>query len=180
MCYPTVVNITNPTAQSIKGRYFLGQTGRLEFGRCTYAYGALANPPNSGKNLYLEVFTVSNFSSVAITAGAWFNATPPGSPMISDLVTPANTAIVPPPEPQAQILYAQGINSFPSDGVQAFVRIVPPNTTLADEKEGRYIIAPGKVFLVFLESPGRNCTEAVVAFGWWEEPLCQHGTAQKR
>lgn len=170
--YPTVVNITNPTAQSMKGRYFLGQTGRMEFGRCTRAYGALANPPYSDRNLFLEVFTVSNFSSAEIIAGVWFNAMFPGTPIISDQVTTANTTIVPPPQPQGQILYAGGISNLPVGGVEAFVRIVPSGTTLADEKEGRYILGPGKILLISLETSGRNNAEAVVAFGWWEEPIC--------
>lgn len=173
-CYPTVVNITNPTSQSMKGRYFLGQTEKIELERNYRAYGALFNPPHSNRNLYLEVFTVSNFSCDPIVAGVWFNATLPGSPLISNHVTNANTTIVPPPEPQGQILYADGLCEFTPGGVEAFERIVPPGTTLADEKEGRYILGPGKLLLISLSATGRTCAEAIVAFGWWEEPVCPH------
>lgn len=179
LTYPTVVNITEPTAQSIKGRYFLGQTGRLEVGRSTQAYGALSNPPYSERNLYLEVFTVSNLSSEPMSAGVWFNATPPGTPINSNRVTNANMAISPVPEPRGQIIYTDDLSaSAPIGGVEAFIRVISPEATLADEKEGRYIIGPGKVLLISLSSAARCNAEAVIALGWWEVPICPHETTK--
>lgn len=58
-----VVDITSPAMNSMLGRYFIGQTGVLSFGNKYTAWGGIVNPSGSGVNLYLDIFTITNFSN---------------------------------------------------------------------------------------------------------------------
>lgn len=58
-----VVNIPNTLYKSLQGIYFIGQTPSLFISNTSNAWAALVNPMNSEKNLFFNVFTVSNFSS---------------------------------------------------------------------------------------------------------------------
>lgn len=162
-----VVDITNPLYQSLQGKYFIGQTPTLFVGNGSNAWAALSNPPDSHRNLFFNVFTVSNFSSKIITAEIWLNSVLPEA-STSLMVSPANTVLNPKPENKVQLLYVQSTEASPSGGVNIFDRIVPPNTTLASEEDGKIIIPPGGNVLLYLQASCRKPVNAVVAFGWWE------------
>lgn len=163
-----VVDITNPLYQSLQGKYFIGQTPTLIVGNGSNAWAALNNPRDSHKNLFFNVFTISNFSSNIITAQLWLNAVISGDSASSSLISPTNTAITPKPKHKVELLYAQSTNKTPSGGVNIFDRIVPPYTTLVSEEDGKIIIPPGGNVLLFLKSSGHEDINAIVAYGWWE------------
>ncbi|OPX85471.1 MAG: hypothetical protein A4E53_03465 [Pelotomaculum sp. PtaB.Bin104] len=165
------VNIPNPLAKSFKGKYFVGYADNLTFGKGTSAWAGLFNPVDSGIYLFVNVWTITELLGTPIRAQIWFNSTPPGAPVPSPLVTPANTAISPPPRPKVHLLEASNVTGSPCGGIKAFVRRATPETTLVFEEDGKYIFAPGGNLTVFLsnpESPEENAAGRV-AFGWWEE-----------
>lgn len=71
-----VVTIANSLDKSLRGTYFVGQTPTLTLDD-NIAYGALFNPPNSRVNLFVNVFTVTNFSDEPLIAKVWINSMPP-------------------------------------------------------------------------------------------------------
>ncbi len=166
--FQQVVDITNPFYQSLQGKYFIGQTPTLFVGNGSNAWAALVNPNSSHKNLFFNVFTVSNFSSNIITAELWLNTTPPGDPAASSSISPTNTAFLPKPDHKVLLQYVQSTDGVPSGGVNILDRIVPPNTTLVSEEDGKIIIPPGGNVLLFLKSSGIETINAIVAYGWWE------------
>jgi len=168
-CPTTVVNITNPVYQSLKGRYFLGQTKPLAFGNGYNAWAGLMNPDDSGVNLYVSTFTVSNFASQSVLALVWLNGAVPGPYTVSKKVTPANTAIVPLPSPRVILQCGEMVTGWPVGGVNPFDQIVDPHSTLVDNKEGKIIIPPGGSFIVYLRASCNDPAKAKVAFGWWED-----------
>lgn len=166
---PEVVNIPNPLYQSLQGKYFIGQSSTLFCSNASNAWAGLINPENSHRNLFFNVFTISNFSSGGvITAQLWLNTTPPGDPAASSLVSPVNTALCPEPCPKVLLQYVQSTGETPSGGVNILDRIVPPNTTLVSEEDGKIIIPSGGNILLFLKSSGIEKINSIVAFGWWE------------
>lgn len=50
-----------------------------------------------------------------------------------------------------------------------------PEVTLVDDEQGKFIFPPGGSFLIFLSNPEVPDVLASgrIAFGWWEEPICQ-------
>ena len=166
-----VVSIPNPLSKSIKGKYFVGQTEALVLGQDFNAWGGLINPPNSGVNLFINVYTVTNFSETPFLAQIWFNTTPPGIGVSSDKVSAGNTTISPLPMSKIKLQYVQSVSGFPNGGVNVLDRLVGPKGTLASEDEGKWIIPPGGNFIVFLVSPGVELIKALIAFGWWEEKI---------
>lgn len=58
---------------------------------------------------------------------------------------------------------------YGSDKGNDFDRIVPPYSTLPDEKDGKIIIPPDSAFLVKTTSSGSEISKIRIAFGWWEE-----------
>lgn len=167
-----VVSIPNPLYKSLQGKYFVGQTELLTFSNTTNAWGALINPNGSGVNLFANVFTISNFSDKPFLVQIWFNTNlPGGTGSVSSKVSPANTALVPPPVPKVQVQFNQNVNGIPVGGVNVFDRIVPPGATLASEEDGKYVFPPRGNWSLFLTSPGPEAVSlsAIVAFGWWEE-----------
>lgn len=163
-----VVDITNPLYQSLQGKYFIGQTPTLLVGNGSNAWAALSNPPDSHKNLFFNVFTISNFSSNIISAELWLNTVLSKDLASSSLISPANTAFAPKPDHKVQLLYVQSTGETPSGGVNIFDRIVPPYTTLASEEDGKIIIPPAGNVLLFLKSSCHETINAIVAYGWWE------------
>jgi hypothetical protein len=155
------------------GNYFVGYADNLVFGQGTNAWGRLYNPIDSGVNLYVNVWTVSDISQGPFRAQFWFNATPPGTPIDSELVTPSNTAIQPLPEPRIKIQLASDVYGEPSGGVKAFVRRGQPETTLVETENGKFIFPPGGSFMIFLSNPETPDIKASgrLAFGWWEEEI---------
>lgn len=164
-----VVSIPNPLYKSLQGIYFIGQTPSLFISNTSNAWAALVNPINSEKNLFFNVFTISNFSSNIITAQLWLNTNPPGNPSTSSSVSPTNTALYPQPSPEVLLQYVQSTNGVPSGGVNIYDRIVPSNTTVVSEEDGKIIIPPGGNALLFLKSSTNEPINAIVAFGWWEK-----------
>jgi len=49
-------------AKSLEGKYFVGYTDDLSFGKGTSAWARLLNPPNSNINLHITVWTISDIS----------------------------------------------------------------------------------------------------------------------
>ena len=159
--------------ESMQGEYFIGYADNLTFGNYTSAWAALYNPPKSGVNLHVNVWTVTDISDAPFRAQFWFNATPPGTPFRSTLVTPSNTAKKPLPEPKILLLQSSGVKGEPVGGVKGFVRRGLPEVTMRQEENGKLIFPPGGNFLVFLSNPENPAVQAGgrIAFGWWEEKV---------
>jgi hypothetical protein len=165
-----VVDITSPAMNSMLGRYFIGQTGMLDFGNNYDAWGGIVNPANSGVNLYFDIFTITNFSTYSFTGEIWLNARPPKKAKVSSTVTPSNQAISPAPKPNAIMVYADSVGEPLTNGVNIFGRIVPPNSTLvSDSHQGSMIIGPGGSFSILLKSPGPQTIQGTIVLTWWEE-----------
>lgn len=170
---PKTVDIPIELYKSLQGVYFVGYADDLLFGNGTSAWAWLYNPTNSCVNLHVNVWTVSDVSNSTFRAQFWFNATPPGIPVNSMNVTPANTAIKPTIIPKIKLQTASNVTGDPRGGIKAFVRRGEPETTLVDTENGKFIFGPGGSFLVFLSNPESATTETSgrVAFGWWEESI---------
>lgn len=167
-----VVDITTPAMNSMLGRYFIGQTGILNFGNKYGAWGGLINPNNSGVNLYFDIFTITNFSSQSFTGEIWLNAKAPKKTIVSTTVTPSNQAISPPPRPKVIMEYASLLTEPLTKGVNIFGRIVTPNSTLvSDSHKGSIIIGPGGSFSILLKSPGPQNITGTIVLTWWEEKI---------
>ena len=165
-----VVDLTNPTLQAILGNYFIGQTDLLTFGDKYNAWGALINPPDSGVDIFWNVYTFSNFSSRPFTAEVWLNSTPPGNGMSSKNVTSANQSISPPSLPKIELQYGDHVIKPPTGGIYSFTRIVEANNTLTrHDFQGMIIIPPGGSAITYLRSPVKGNIQATIAFGWWEQ-----------
>ena len=173
--YPIVeaIEIPQELYQSTKGKYFIGYADQLSFGKGTSAWARLYNPPNSGVNLHVNVWTITDVSDSTFRAQFWFNSTPPGKPINSKLVTPTNTTLKPLPKPKIKLQYATNVIGDPKGGIKAFVRRAEPETTLVEVENGKLIFPPGGSFLVFLSNPEspRISTSGRVAFGWWETKI---------
>lgn len=170
------VNIPIELYKSLRGEYFIGYADELTFGRGTSAWARLYNPADSGVYLHVNVWTVTDITESAFRAQFWFNAYAPGMPVQSDLVTPANTAIFPLPQPKVKLELATDVIGSPEGGVKAFVRRGQPETTLVETENGKLIFPPGGSFLVFISNPEAPEVRASgrVAFGWWEEPISEY------
>lgn len=111
----------------------------------------------------------------------WFNPTLPIKPdcsgdncinaIVSNKVSSTNYTLHPLPKPKIELQFVQNFNGFFSGGVNVFNRIVPPETTIAEEEDGKFIFPPHKAFAILLESTGSQLLEARIAFGWWEKRL---------
>lgn len=158
---------------SLQGKYFIGYADELEFGTGRSAWAGLINPSNSGVNLFVYVWTVTDIGTSPIRAQFWFNSNPPGYPMQSQLVTPSNTALCPLPRPKVKLLQANDVKGEPDGGIKAFVRRALPENTLVEEEGGKLIFPPGGSFVVFLSNPEtpNQPAQGRVAFGWYEEEI---------
>lgn len=165
------VNIPISLFESLKGRYFVGQTELLNFGNGTNAVGRLFNPTHSQVNLFVNVITISNITSTDFLAQIWFNAKLPEAGTVSKLVTSANKALCPSPKPEVMLQFAQELHGTPSGGVNPFDRVIPSITTIVDEEDGKFILPPGGSFAIFLVGQGSAILQARIAFGWWEEKI---------
>lgn len=167
------VSIPINLAKSLEGKYFVGYADELTFGNGTSAWARLYNPPYSGVNLHVTVWTVSDVSASTFRAQIWFNTIPPGTPQESPLVTPANLAFCPPSSPRVKLQYAKNVIGEPVGGIKAFVRRGQPESTIVAEEDGKFIFPPGGSFLIFLSNPETPniSTSGRVAYGWWEEPI---------
>lgn len=168
-----VVVLSDAVYHSYIGKYFLGQTDMIFFGGNYNAWGALVNPIESGVNMYLNAYTISNFSEEPFTAEGWLSSMLPGEVKLSRHFAAGNQAFVPPPKPGTAIMSASNvINKAPAGGTYTFTRRVEPNQTLTKHDfQGMYIIPPGSSFALFFLSPGRESAQCRLAFGWWEEQI---------
>lgn len=172
----TVVNITSPGYNAQLGRYFIGQTGELNFGNGADAWGGVVNPIHSGVNLFFDIFTITNFSEEIFTSEIWLNAKTPKDAVVSSTVTPSNQAIIPPPEPRCILKYSEYLYEPLAQGINIFDRIVTPESTLvSDSHQGSIIIGPGDSFSILLKSPGTQIISGRIVLTWWEEKIHSSG-----
>jgi hypothetical protein len=165
-----VIVLSDAVYHSYLGKYFLGQTDMLTFGNSHNAWGALVNPADSNVNMFLNAYTVSNFSNEPLTAEGWLSSRLPGEAKLSTSFSAGNQSISPLPIPKVEIQNASFVSKTPAGGTYTFVRRVEPNQTLTKHDfQGMYIIPPGSSFALFFLSPGKNHVQTRVAFGWWEE-----------
>ncbi len=167
------VNVPIELYESLKGDYFIGYADNLSLGNGTSAWARLYNPRQSGVNLHVNVWTVTDISNSPFRAQFWFNSNPPGTPSESTLVTPSNTAIRPAPKNSVKLQLASNVSGEPVGGVKAFVRRGEAGTTVVDTENGKLIFPPGGSFLVFvsIEENQHILASARIAFGWWEEKI---------
>jgi hypothetical protein len=167
-----VVNITSPALNSRLGRYFIGQTGLLNFGSGYNAWGGIVNPINSSVNLYVDIFTITNFSNQSFMGEIWLNTDAPINSVVSSTVTPANQSISPLPISKAVMKYVDYFTGPMSRGVNIFGRIVAPNSTLvSDSHNGSIIIAPGGSFSILLRPAVSQYITGTIVLTWWEEAI---------
>jgi hypothetical protein len=171
-----VATMPNSLYHSLQGQYYVGYADNIFFESDKSAWAALYNPYNSGVNLFVNVWTVTDLYEPPVRMQIWLNSRLPGGYTISDLVTPANTAINPLPEARVKIFQASNITGVPEGGIKAFVRRTLPGETVVAEEEGKFVIPPGGNFTIFLSNiEGEKIPASTrVAFGWWEErAYCQ-------
>lgn len=167
-----VVNITSPALNSRLGRYFIAQTGLLNFGNAYNAWGGIINPVDSGVNLYVDIFTITNFSTQSFLGEIWLNADVPVVAADAPTITPSNQAIFPPPIPNAVMKDASYLVGPMSEGVNIFGRIVTPNSTLvSDSHSGSIIIGPGGSFSILLKPLTSQYITGTIVLTWWEEEV---------
>lgn len=158
---------------SLQGKYFVGYADNMTFDKRSIAWAGLINPPNSGVNLHLYVWTVTNISEAPLVAQIWFNTYPPGRPFKSEFVTPANTALCPLPTPRVKLLQANNAVGEPEGGDKVSTTRVISEVTIVGEEEGKLIFPPGGSFIITLSTTetSNQSGEGRVAFGWWEEEI---------
>jgi hypothetical protein len=147
----------------------MGHTPVLIIGDNCNSWAGLMNPPDSGVNLYINTFTVSNSSNIPFQAQLWLNSRHSGKATISTHVSPTNTIIDPLPDPAVVLAFASHVKDKPSNGVSLFTRIAEANSTVVGNYYGKIVIPPGGSFTVYLDSPKEHNIKAELAFGWWEE-----------
>lgn len=167
-----VVNIPVSLFKSIQGKYFVGQTKTLLVGNGSNAWAGLVNPHNSNVNLYTNVFTISNFSDDYLTAEIWLNAILPPKISVSKKISPSNTTLNPLPKNKVDIRFIESTTIVPKNGVNVYERIVPPNTTLVGEEDGKFIASPDGNYMIVIKSSSSKRDKVIVAFGWWEKSRC--------
>ncbi len=167
-----VVSIPVSLFKSIHGKYFVGQTETLLVGNGLNAWAGLVNPRNSDVNLYANVFTISNFSDDYLTAEIWLNTNFPKNSTVSHKVSPTNTSLKPLPKNKVNIRFVKSTTIVPKKGVNVYERIVPPNTTLVGEEDGKFIEPPNGNYVIVIKSSSSKLHKVIVAFGWWEKPIC--------
>lgn len=164
-----VIVLPDSVYHSYLGEYFLGQTDFVYFGNGLYAWGGLVNPLNSGVDLFLNAYTISNFAGIPVTAEGWLSSELPGDPKLSRSVAAGNQAMQPPRMPRVSIQSASRVTGSPVGGTYTFVRRVEPAQTLTKHDfQGMYIIPPGSSFVLFFLSEQEEVF-VKLAFGWWEE-----------
>lgn len=164
-----VVSVSVPLYESIQGNYFVGQTCPLMVSDGSYAWAGLVNPHQSCNELFVNVFTVSNFSDDYLTVEIWLNVDFPNKACVSHKVSPTNTTINPLPENNIDIKFIDSTTKLPEEGVNVYERIVPPKVTLVSEEDGKFIIPPCGNYTLIIKSSSTNLDKVIVAFGWWEK-----------
>lgn len=159
--------------KSIQGRYFIGYADQLRYGQETSAWAGLINPADSGVLLHVAVVTLTQVSGLSFRGEFWVNAVLPGCPESSPLVTPANTALTPLPQPKVLLLQASDVVGRPQGGFEIDWEQSILETTIVVEEGGNLIIPPGGSLVIFLapQGTGEEPSMGRVAFGWWEDPI---------
>jgi hypothetical protein len=167
------VNILSSAVyHSCLGEYFLGQTDMMTLKGGYHAWGGLINPVDSNVNMFLNAYTISNFSNQPLTAEGWLSSKLSGVAKVSTHFAAGNQSIIPPPSPKVKIQNAESVLKKPTSGTYTFVRRVEPDLTLTKHDfQGMYIIPPGSSFVLFILSPGQEPVHVRIAFGWWEEKV---------
>ncbi|MEC1522758.1 DUF6143 family protein [Neobacillus niacini] len=157
---------------SYLGECFLGQTEIISLGDGYNGWGGSINPADSKVNIFLNAYTISNYSNEPLTTEAWLSSILPGTGKTSPNFAAGNQAMIPPPLPKAEIKNASFVSGKPRGGTYAFVRRVEPPVTLTKHDfQGMFIIPPGSSFSLYFLSPGKSQVNARIAFGWWEEKV---------
>lgn len=168
---PQVSTMPNSLYHSLKGQYFTGYADNMFFAKDKNAWAGLFNPDDSGGNLFVNVWTVTDLEEIPLRMQIWINSTMPGDYELSELITPANTAITPASQSIVQLRVASNVDDEPQHGYKAFVRRTQSGETIVSEEEGKFIIPPGGNFSIFLsntEGPDKPA-RVRVAYGWWHE-----------
>ncbi|MEG0774713.1 MAG: DUF6143 family protein [Clostridium sp.] len=168
-----VADMPYPLYLSLQGKYFVGYADDLEFRHGNIAWAGLVNPFNSGVNLFVFVWTVTNIGQEPLLAEIWFNTAPSGIPTESELVTPANTAYRPLPIPRVKLLKASNVLGAPVSGNRVLERRVVSEVTIASDEQGKFIFPPGGSFIITFKNaePSNEPGAGRIAFGWSEEPI---------
>lgn len=167
-----VVNITSPALNSRNGKYFIGQTGPLNFGNLYNAWSGIINPIDSAVNLYIDIFTITNFSTQSFIGEIWLNVHSPKNAVVSPTIISSNQSISPAPKPKAVMKYIDYFAEPLIRGVNIFGRIVAPNSTLvSDSHNGSIIIGPGGSFSILLKPSTYQYITGTIVLTWWEEAI---------
>lgn len=165
-----VIVLSDSVYHSYQGNYFLGQTDTLSFGGDLQAWGGLINPPDSSVNMFLNAYTISNYSDQPITAQGLLSSNLPGKAVTSKHYAAGNQSIIPSGLPRVLIQSASFVPVAPTHGNYTFTRRVEPDSTLTKHDfQGMYVIPPGSSFALYFLPGGKNKVHVKIAFGWWEE-----------
>lgn len=158
---------------SLQGKYFVGYAPDVQFVNGEYGWAGLVNPSYSCVNLHVYVWTVTNFGVSPLSAEIWFNTNIPAGSVVSEFLSPANTAVYPLPQPKVRILQANNVGRQPKCGNRISVRKVLPEVTIVGEEVGRFIFPPGGSFSILLSNAEASNQSGIanLAFGWWEEEI---------
>jgi hypothetical protein len=173
---PQVAEMANSLYHSLQGEYFVGYADDMFFEKNKNAWAMLFNPRNSGVNLFVNVWTVTDINKPLVQMQIWLNSTMHGYATESTFITPSNTAMDPLPKPMIHLLQASNVSKMPSGGVKAFARIAGKGETVVAEEDGKFIIPPGGNFSVFLSGADETDVTAKVrvGYGWWESRICEY------
>ena len=161
-----VVSLEYRVNKAFEGKYFIGHTPVMTLHGYN-AWGGLLNPHGSGVDLFINTFTVSNYSDTPFRSQLWVN-TPLGRSYVSPYVSPTNTAKMPPRQPNAQLVYQPAEQGTPAGESSLLSRIAPANDTVVGNYYGKIVIPSGGSFIVLLYAP-QGEVSAEVALGWWED-----------
>ena len=161
-----VVSLEYRVNKAFEGRYFMGHTPVMTL-RGRNDWGRLINPQGSGIDLFINTFTVSNYSDTPFQAELWLNPQP-GRGFVSSYVTVSNTARMPLREPKTKLMYQPDAGESPRGGVSLFSRVASANDTVVGNYYGKIVVPEGGSFLVFLYAP-RDEVSTELGFGWWED-----------
>ena len=165
-----VIVLKDSVYHSYLGQYFLGQTEIISYAGELQAWGGLFNPPNSMVNMFLNAYTITNYSDQPITAEGWLSSGFTGKTVTSLHYAAGNQALHSPTQPKVLIQSANYVSDTPIGGTYTFTRRVEAGLTLTKHDfQGMYIIPPGSSFALFFLPPGQKRVDIKIAFGWWEE-----------
>jgi hypothetical protein len=164
-----VVSITENAYESRLGNLFVGQTDFLTFNDTSCAWAGLVNPSPSCVDLYIDGFTISNFTDTPFVGQIWFNTDLPEHLRVAKEVSTQNLVYRPLPEPEVKLLYTSCLRGRPRNGINAFLRIVEPYSTLLVYQDGKQIIPPGGNYVIMLRSIEPCIRQlAKIVYSWWE------------